>query len=165
MKKEPCDRFATYEALLDALDTAAPARVEHAGFWARTAAVALDSISASLVIGLLGFPGLVVHIAYVTAAHAYYGQTAGKYVLRLQVQRQDGTRLGLGLALVRTVTAMWLPFLVGLGSIWTQGFGSFEVTVSQLSKLDAARALIVPDAPRQRGPGPPLGRRPHRRRL
>ena len=144
MKKEPVDRYATYEALIDALDAAAPTRVEHAGFWVRTAAVALDGISASLMIGLLGFPGLVVHIAYVTAAHAYYGQTAGKYVLRLQVQQKDGTRLGPGRALLRTVIAMWLPFLVGLGSIWTQGFGSFEVTVTQLSKLDAARALIVP---------------------
>ncbi|MFT3767696.1 MAG: protein kinase [Minicystis sp.] len=144
MKKEPKDRFATYEALLDALEAAAPTRVEHAGFWARTAAVALDGISASLMIGLLGFPGLVVHIAYVTAAHAYYGQTAGKYVLRLQVQQQDGTRLGPARALARTVAAMWLPFLIGLGSIWTQGFGSFEITVTQLSKLDAARALVVP---------------------
>ncbi|APR85754.1 serine/threonine protein kinase [Minicystis rosea] len=144
MKKEPVDRYHTYEALIDALEAAAPTRVEHAGFWARTAAVALDGISASLMIGLLGFPGLVVHIAYVTAAHAFYGQTAGKYVLRLQVQREDGTRLGLGRALLRTVIAMWLPFLIGLGSIWTQGFGSFEVTVTQLSKLDAARALVVP---------------------
>jgi uncharacterized RDD family membrane protein YckC len=96
------------------------------------------------MIGLLGFAGLIVHIAYVTAAHAFYGQTAGKYVLRLQVQRADGTRLGLPRALARTVAAMWLPFLIGLGSIWTQGLGSFEATVTQLSKLDAARALIVP---------------------
>src|SRR5262249_41613007 len=78
------------------------------------------------------------------AAHAYYGQTAGKYVLRLQVQRQDGTRLGLARSLARTVTAMWLPFLVGLGSIWFEGFGSFELMVKQLSKLSAAQTLIVP---------------------
>jgi uncharacterized RDD family membrane protein YckC len=144
MKKAPADRYATYEELIEALEAAAPTRVEHAGFWARAAAVALDGIVASLMIGLLGFPGLVVYIAYVTAGHAYYGQTIAKYVLRLQVQRQDGTRLGLGRSLARTVIAMWLPFLIGLGSIWTQGFGSFEITVTQLAKVDAARALVVP---------------------
>jgi uncharacterized RDD family membrane protein YckC len=144
LKKEPTERYATYEALIDALEAAAPTRVEHAGFWARTAAVVLDGVIASLMIGLLGFPGLVLYIAYVTAAHAYYGQTVAKYLLRLQVQQQDGTRLGIGRSLARTVAAMWLPFLIGLGSIWTQGFGSFEITVTQLSKLDAARALVVP---------------------
>lgn len=144
MKKEPTDRYPTYEALLEALEAAAPTRVEHAGFWARAAAMSLDGILASLMIGALGFAGLVVHLAYVTAAHAYYGQTAGKYVLRLQVQRQDGTRLGVGRALGRTVAAMWLPFVVGLGSIWTQGLVSFEHTVAQLSKLDGARSFIVP---------------------
>ena len=144
MKKEPGERYATYDDLIDALEAAAPTRVEHAGFWARTAAVTLDGVLASLMIGLLGFPGLVIFIAYVTVAHAYYGQTAAKYVLRLQVQHQDGTRLGLARSLVRTVAAMWLPFLIGLGSIWTQGFGSFETTVTQLAKLDAARALVIP---------------------
>jgi uncharacterized RDD family membrane protein YckC len=144
MEKEPVKRYASYEELIAALEAAAPTRLDPAGFWARTAAVALDGILASVLIGFIGFAGLVVHIAYVTAAHAYFGQTAAKYVLRLQVQQLDGTRLGLKRSLARTVTAMWLPFLVGLGSIWTQGFGSFELTVKQLSQLDAARALVVP---------------------
>jgi len=144
MAKEKQERYASYDELIAALEAAAPTRLDPAGFWARTAAVALDGVLASVLIGFIGFAGLVVHIAYVTAAHAYFGQTAAKYVLRLQVQRLDGTRLGLRRSLARTVAAMWLPFLVGLGSIWTQGFGSFEVTVTQLSKMEAAKALVVP---------------------
>jgi uncharacterized RDD family membrane protein YckC len=143
MKKEPGGRYATYAELSEALEAAAPTRVEAAGFWARTAAVALDGVVASLMIGLLGWVGLVLHIAYVTVTQAYFGQTAAKYVLRLQVQREDGSRLGLRRSLVRTVCAMWLPFVGGLEGIWTSGFGGFKDSVMALARLDAARGVAM----------------------
>jgi uncharacterized RDD family membrane protein YckC len=144
MKKLPAERYASYEDLTAALEAAAPTRVEPAGFWARAAAVTLDGATASALIGRLSWPGLVLYLGYVTAGHAYFGQTAAKYVLRLQVQREDGTRLGLPRSFVRCLASMWLPCLVSLAIIWTQGFGSFKGSVSQLAQIDAARALVVP---------------------
>src|SRR5262249_36263814 len=113
VEKKPEARFATYDALIAALVAAAPSSTEYAGFWARATSVALDAILASVLIGLLGWPGLVLHIAYITVSQAYFGQTLSKYVLRLQVQRLDGTRLGLARSFARTIAAMWLPFWFG----------------------------------------------------
>lgn len=144
MSKEPADRFPDYDELLAALDAAAPTRIEYAGFWARTASVALDALLASVLIGLLGWPGLVLHIAYLTLGHAYFGQTLAKYVLRIQVQRLDGSRLGLARSLGRTLAAMWLPFWVGFLTLWTQGLSGVEGRIVELSRLEGARALIVP---------------------
>jgi uncharacterized RDD family membrane protein YckC len=39
---------------------------------------------------------------------------------------------------------MWLPFVIGTASIWTDGFATFKVNVLQLSEIGAARALVVP---------------------
>lgn len=143
MAKDPKGRYASYAELVAALEAAAPTRVEPAGFFTRAVAVVLDGIVASAMIGFLGWGGLLVHIAYVTAAQAYFGQTAAKYVLRIRVERADGTRLGLGRSLARVLASMWLPCWFGLVTL-TQGFATFTASVSQLSELGAARALIMP---------------------
>jgi uncharacterized RDD family membrane protein YckC len=143
MKKAPADRYASYADLVAALEAAAPTRVEPAGFWTRAIATGLDGILASALIGLLGWPGLVLHIAYVTAAQAYFGQTAAKFMLRICVERQDGTRLGLGRSLARVVAAMWLPFWFGIVAL-SRGFATFTGLVGQLAELHAAKELIVP---------------------
>jgi uncharacterized RDD family membrane protein YckC len=144
MEKEPASRYPSYEALTEALEAAAPTRVEYAGFWTRAASSVLDGAIASGVITLLGWSGLLLFIAYATAAHAYFGQTAAKYVLRIQVQRLDGTRLGLARSLVRTVAAMWLPFWFGSLTLWTEGLPRFAAEVNHLPQVGAPRDLLMP---------------------
>jgi uncharacterized RDD family membrane protein YckC len=144
MAKDRVDRYATYDVLLAALDDAAPGQIEHAGIWTRAAAAAIDLVFASLLIGLLGGLGLVVYIVVVTVAHGFYGQTPGKYLLRIQVQRLDGGRLGLALSLARTFANLWLPFLIGLLILLTQGLRALQGNVVQLAKIDGFRELIVP---------------------
>jgi uncharacterized RDD family membrane protein YckC len=143
MKKAPADRFATYDDLVAALEAAAPTRVEPAGFWTRAVATGLDGVIASGLIGILGWVGLVLHIVYVTVAQAYFGQTAAKYVLRIRVERHDGTRMGLGRSLARVVAAMWLPFWFGILAL-SKGLATFEGSVAQLAELGAAKELILP---------------------
>ena len=144
MAKDRAQRYATYDDLLAALDAAAPERIEHAGFWTRGAAAGIDLVLASLLIGALGPLGLIVFIAAIALAHGLYGQTLGKYLLRIEVQRLDGARLGVPRALVRTFAGLWLPFLVGLLIFLTQGLRALQGNVGKLAKIDSFRELIVP---------------------
>jgi uncharacterized RDD family membrane protein YckC len=144
MAKDRAARYATYDDLLAALDAAAPERIEPAGFWTRGAATAIDLVGASLLIGLLGGFGLVVYIVAITVAHGFYGQTLGKYLLRIEVQSLDGGRLGFPRALARTFAGLWLPFLIALLILLTQGLRALQGNVVQLAKIERFRELIVP---------------------
>ncbi len=144
MAKDRAARYATYDDLLAALDAAAPERIEHAGFWTRGAAAGIDVVLASLLVGSLGVVGLVVYIVAVTVAQGLYGQTLGKYLLRIEVQGLDGGRLGFLRSLARTFAGLWLPFLIGLLILLTQGLVALQGNVVQLAKIDRFRELIVP---------------------
>ncbi len=141
--KDRDKRFESYDALIAALDAAAPERVEYAGFWTRGAAAMIDFLLASIVIGLLGWIGVIVQIIYITLAHALRGQTLGKYLLRIEVQRLDGGRLTLPRALGRTLVELWFPILASLFILTTLGIGALEQRVQQLAKLEEAKSLIL----------------------
>ncbi len=143
LEKEPAKRFPTYEALIHALEEAAPGRVEYAGFWARGAALMIDSVAASLLIGLLGPAGLLVHLALVTAGLAYRGQTLGKYLLRIQVQRLDGSPLGLPRAFARSLASMWLPVFLGVVVLVAEGFSGLRGSIAGLARPEGYRALVI----------------------
>ncbi len=145
MEKEPVDRYASYEDLIEALQAAAPEAVRPGGFWARGAAAVLDAAVAAASVALWGWLGLVVYFAYVITAHAYWGQTIGKYVLALQVQNADGGPLGLGASIVRSVLSMWLPVVAALVVAGTAGLEKLKVAVEHLqpAQLDAFRSLVT----------------------
>ena len=111
---------------------------------ARAAAFGIDCVMASALIAALGAPGLLLFIAYVAVAHAYFGRTLAKHLLRMQVQRDDGAPLGLPRALARTAVALWLPFLLGMLILWTQGLGGLKGSVVKLAEFEGAKALVVP---------------------
>jgi uncharacterized RDD family membrane protein YckC len=144
MAKAPADRHASYDELIAELEAAAPEVIEYASFGTRAAASAIDAVLASVLIALLGWPGLFVYIIYLTAAHAYWGQTIAKYALRIQVVRLDGKPLGLARSLLRTAVSLWLPFFVGLLMLWTQGLSGLTTNISKLAELEEAKDLIVP---------------------
>jgi uncharacterized RDD family membrane protein YckC len=142
MKKDPAARYASYEELVAAIEAAAPTRTEPAGFWTRAVATVIDGILAGVAIRFLGWVGLLLHIAYVTAAQAYFGQTAAKFLLRIRVERQDGTRLGPARSLVRLVASMWLPFWFGTTLMFTD-FDGFTTIVTRIAGFSHARELIM----------------------
>jgi uncharacterized RDD family membrane protein YckC/tRNA A-37 threonylcarbamoyl transferase component Bud32 len=145
MQKEPSDRYASYDALIADLESAAPQAVQYGGFWVRGAAVGIDMVLAGTLIGLLGWLGLVLHLAYVTVAQARYGRTVGKYLLGLKVQRTDGGALGFGRSLGRTLASLWLPFLVGLVILLTQGRGGLLDTINEMqpSQMESFKSFLI----------------------
>lgn len=145
MQKDPADRYASYDALIADLENAAPQAVQYGGFWVRGAAVGIDMLLAGMLIGLLGWLGLVLHLAYVTVAQARYGRTVGKYLLSLKVQRSDGGALGFGRSLARTLAALWLPFLVGLVILLTQGGGRLLDTINKMqpSQMESFKSFLI----------------------
>lgn len=145
MQKDPVDRYASYDALIAELERATPRAIQYGGFWVRGAAVGIDLMLLGALIGFLGWPGLVLHLAYVTVFQARYGQTLGKYLLNLKVQRTDGSALGFGRSLARTLSSLWLAFLVGLVILLTQGRGGLLHTINQMqpSQMESFQALLI----------------------
>lgn len=132
LEKKPEDRYEDYDALIEAIQAAAPGRAPRAGFWIRSAAVLIDSLFAAILIAILGWFGAVIHLGHVTLGHARWGQTLGKHLLRIRVQRPDGSPLGLGRSLARTVLALWMPIALGAVILLSQGFSGLTTTIEQL---------------------------------
>lgn len=143
--KEPADRYASYDALIAALEDAAPTAIQHAGFWARVAAVAIDSLVAGLSIALVGWPGIVLFLIYLTACHTLWGRTVGKHLLNLRVQRTDGRPLDWKRAAGRTFASLWMPVVVGLIILLTRGVAELTSLIERLqpSELAAVQSLLI----------------------
>jgi uncharacterized RDD family membrane protein YckC len=62
----------------------------------------------------------------------------------LEARRPDGRKLGLGRSFARTVTSMWLPFLVGAVILVTEGRGGLKIAIEQiqLQNVDAFKGLL-----------------------
>jgi uncharacterized RDD family membrane protein YckC len=135
LAKDREKRYRDYDALLEALEAAAPRAVEYAGFWARGAAVLLDFMLAAVVIALIGWPGMVLHLLHVTLGHAYFGQTVAKHLLHMRVTRVDGRRLGLLRSTARTLVALWLCMVLAAWGALFRGYGTVLETM-ELARPD-----------------------------
>lgn len=144
LAKTPDERFATHEQLIAALEAAAPEAIEYAGFWTRGAAVAMDTAVASALVATLHWPGIFVYLTYAVLAHAYFGQTTGKWALRIEVRRLDGRPLGLLRSIVRTVVSLWAPIFLGILILSTQGIGALTNSIGKLAEIDDAKSLLGP---------------------
>jgi len=99
--------------------------------------------AAGAVIGVIRWPGLFVYLAYLTLAVAYRGQTLGKYLLHLKVERTDGSVLSLGRSAARTLASIWMPFLVGSSTFLTEGFGELTSVIERLNPKEVAAVQSV----------------------
>lgn len=144
LAKTPDERFATHEELIAALEAAAPKAIEYAGFWTRGAAVAMDTAIASALVATLHWPGIFVYLTYAILAHSFFGQTLGKWALRIEVRRLDGRRLGLLRGLVRTAASLWAPIFLAILILSTQGIGALTSSIGKLAELDDAKSLLGP---------------------
>jgi uncharacterized RDD family membrane protein YckC/predicted Ser/Thr protein kinase len=116
MAKDPHQRFQTYDELLAALDAARPERQSHSGFIARAMATAVDAVLFLPVFWLLHVWAWLLVIAYSIIGHARFGQTVGKWFLKLRVVDAEGRKIGWKRATIRFFAEMWAPIVwVGLG--------------------------------------------------
>ncbi len=143
MARDPGERFASHDELIDELHACAPLKLEAAGVCPRAAAVVLNLVMGLVLTVPLGVWGLVIHLAYVTFAHAYSGQTLGKYLMRIQVVRADGRKLGLRLAALRTLAVLWYPILGALLMLFGSGPSALAHAVAELhtTEVDKLREL------------------------
>ena len=145
MSKDADERFFDYDELIAALEAAAPTTTPLAGFWPRAAAFTIDAWLAAALIAVIGWPGALVHLAHVVVGHGYWGQTLGKRLLHLKVVSPHGGTLGLGRSALRTLAALWLPFLIGGTTFLAQGAAVLTDTIERLNatELHEVQNLIV----------------------
>ncbi|MFO0619049.1 MAG: protein kinase [Polyangiaceae bacterium] len=144
MKKKREERYASYAELIAALEAAAPRPVEYAGFWARGAALLIDVVLGSVLIGLFRMIGLGVFLLYMSLGHGLLQKTVGKYLLRLEVVRPDGTRLGAPRAFLRTAVKFWFPILMAIWILSTESAAELRDAVTSLSGFEGAKRLVIP---------------------
>ena len=132
LEKKPDDRYEDYDALIAALEQAAPSQRAYAPFTTRAVAVLVDFLVAGLLIGFLGWIGLLVYLAIVTLGHAWRGQSPAKFLFGIEVRRDDGSRLGPGRALLRTLVSLWMPILTGATIALTAGIPELLETIESL---------------------------------
>jgi uncharacterized RDD family membrane protein YckC len=125
MAKRPEDRFASYDALIDALEQASPAFVRPAGFWVRAFALMLDFLVCLLLLAPAkmvfgdGYDGLIVPIIgaiYTIPLVARYGRTLGKMALEISVVRAQGGGLPGWRVSLRRYFAQWTPAILAMGA-------------------------------------------------
>jgi uncharacterized RDD family membrane protein YckC len=143
MQKEPAARFESYEALIDALEAAAPGVVEPAGFSIRAAAALIDIVIGGAIVGFTGPIGAAAYLALLVALQATRGQSLGKYLLRIRAERMSGHRLGLVRALGRVALAAWLPVLVGVVVFATGGRDDLFAMVGRAAQVEQMKALVT----------------------
>jgi uncharacterized RDD family membrane protein YckC len=107
MAKKPADRFADYDELLYALRAACPSAFTPAGFVVRAMAFSIDWVVGGLAIYLLDAWGWVVFAPYLFLSWWRTGKSAGKWVFRLKVCREDKQPLGLLQSVWRCVLLNW----------------------------------------------------------
>jgi uncharacterized RDD family membrane protein YckC/predicted Ser/Thr protein kinase len=109
MNKDPKERFASYDELISALESARPGQREYTGFFRRALAIGIDlGLLGSLSV-LLGVYSLPLYPAYFILMHRLLGFTVGKRVFRLQVTDADGRRPSWKAVSLRFAAFAWGP--------------------------------------------------------
>jgi uncharacterized RDD family membrane protein YckC len=118
MAKDPAARFANYDDLLAALESARAERRELSGIRRRGIALVIDSI----LLGAVGYFAqlwvLPVVAAYFILFHRLLGQTPGKWLLGIRVEDPTGARISWKAAALRFLIFAWGPLAwTALGTI------------------------------------------------
>src|SRR5262249_52961500 len=113
MAKDPAARPQSYDELIHELEALRPGRQEHSGFWARGMAMLIDLAPLGILAAILHLFALPIALAYFWVAHARFGRTLGKWLLRLQVIDANGEPPGWKKAGIRLLVFLWGPI------VWT----------------------------------------------
>ncbi|MCB9595779.1 MAG: protein kinase [Sandaracinaceae bacterium] len=132
LEKKPQDRYADYDALIADLEAAAPEARAYAPFTTRAFSVLGDFVLAGLLIGFLGWIGLIIYLSIVTIGHGWRGQSPVKFLLGIEVRRDNGEKLGWLRAAARTLVSLWMPMLAGATLALSSGIPELLETMEGL---------------------------------
>jgi uncharacterized RDD family membrane protein YckC len=109
MAKDPAARFANYDDLLTALESARTERRELSSIRRRGIALFIDAI----LLGVVGYVAklwaIPVVAAYFILFHRLLGQTPGKWLLGIRVEDAAGARMSWKSAALRFLIFAWGP--------------------------------------------------------
>ncbi|MGE0791214.1 MAG: protein kinase [Sandaracinaceae bacterium] len=144
LNKKPKDRYDDYDALIEALEAAAPEHRTHSPIMTRLFAAMLDFLVAGVLIGFLGWIGLLIYVGIVTVGHAWRGQSPAKYLLGIEVMRDDGSKPGWLRSAARTIVSLWMPILAGGIIALTSGVPELLDTIENLrpDSLDQLQGVL-----------------------
>lgn len=145
LSKKPEERHDDYDALIEDLESAAPQSRGYAPFTTRAAAVLGDFLVAGLLIGFLGWVGLLLYLALVTIGHGWRGQSPLKYLLGIEVVRDDGSPIGWLRATARTLVSLWMPILAGATIVLSAGIPELLETMEglQADSIDDLENILI----------------------
>lgn len=145
MSKEKADRYASYDELIAALERAAPTLAAPAGFSLRAAASAVDLTAAFVLLTFTGLIGGALYLASLITMQAYLGQTLGKYLVGIKIERIDGSeeRLGFTRSALRLAGAGWLPLYYGTVLLLTQGRQGLFEGIRAAAETDDLRGFVT----------------------
>jgi uncharacterized RDD family membrane protein YckC len=109
MAKEPAARFADYDQLLAALESARAERRELSGIRRRGIALLVDAIPLAVGATFAGLWAIPVVVAYFILFHRLLGQTPGKWLLGIRVESPAGGRISWKAAALRFLVFAWGP--------------------------------------------------------
>lgn len=132
LAKDPTQRYASWDALLEALHRARPQAVASAGVVVRGIAASLDWGLALIPVALFDGVGLVISgLYYLLCWWLWKGRSVGKWLFRLRIRTDEHERPGLLRCLVRLVTYWWGLFVIlGLGLVTRAVFGDANLALS-----------------------------------
>jgi uncharacterized RDD family membrane protein YckC len=118
MAKDPADRFAGYDELLASLEGARPDRRELSGIRRRAIALGIDALVVAMLGYFIGPWAILLAAAGFVTAHRLLGQTLGKWLLGIRVEKPQGGRISWKAAVIRFLVFAWGPLAwSALGSI------------------------------------------------
>jgi uncharacterized RDD family membrane protein YckC len=145
LAKKAHDRYPDYDTLIEELERAAPQRQAYAPFTTRAVAALGDFFVAGILIGFLGWIGLVIYAAIVTIGHAWRGQSPAKFLFGIEVRRNDGGKLGFVRSLLRTAASLWMPIFTAVTIAATSGIDQLLHMIESLRPADLPelRSLLM----------------------
>jgi uncharacterized RDD family membrane protein YckC len=107
MAKHPADRFADYDQLIAALESARPGGAAGSGFRLRAIALAIDLVPLAVLTAFVGAWSMAAAAPYFILGHRLFGRTAGKAIFRLRVTDLQGQRITWKASVIRFAAAAW----------------------------------------------------------
>jgi uncharacterized RDD family membrane protein YckC len=142
MAKKPDDRYADYDELTAALESARTPRRELGGMGARGIALGIDA--ALLLVAAYFLHLLVIPLAFVyfVLCHKLLGQTPGKWLLGIRVENLSGGRITWKAAAIRFAVFAWGPLAWTLLAALVYALHGDDRLAFQLSKLNLSQMAL-----------------------
>ncbi len=142
MAKKPDERYADYDQLIAALESARAPRRELGGMGARGIALGVDSVLLLIAAYFIHVLAIPVAFLYFVLFHKLLGQTPGKWLLGIRVENLSGGRITWKASAIRTAVFAWGPLGWSLLAGVVYALHSNDRISFRLSKLSLAEMAM-----------------------